>query len=43
MIKIPLIKKKLLINPHPRFVKETGMSCKVFIKEREIREWYKSQ
>ena len=36
-------KKKLLINPHPRFVKETGMSCKVFIKEREIREWYKSQ
>jgi len=36
-------KKKLLINPHPNFVKETGMSCKVFIKDREIREWYKSQ
>jgi glycosyltransferase involved in cell wall biosynthesis len=36
-------KKKLLINPHPNFVKETGMSCKVFIKKREIREWYKSQ
>jgi len=36
-------KKKLLINPHPQFVKETGMSCKVFIKDRETREWYKSQ
>jgi len=36
-------KKKLLINPHPRFVKETGMKCKVFIKDKEIREWYKSQ
>ena len=36
-------KKKLLINPHPNFVKETGMSCKAFIKNREIREWYMSQ
>ena len=43
MIKIPLIKKNYYINPHPRFVKETGMSCKVFIKEREIRECHKSQ
>ena len=36
-------KKKLLINPHPKFVKQTGMKCKVFIKDKEIREWYKSQ
>ena len=36
-------KKKLLINPHPIFVKQTGMKCKVFIKDKEIREWYKSQ
>ena len=36
-------KKKLLINPHPKFVKQTGMNCKVFIKDKEIREWYKNQ
>ena len=36
-------KKKLLINPHPNYVRETGMTCKGFIKDRETREWYKSQ
>ena len=36
-------KKKLLVNPHPNFVKQTGMNCKVFIKNKEIRDWYKSQ
>ena len=36
-------KKKLLINPNPNFVKETGMKCKVFIKDKEIRDWYKNQ
>ena len=36
-------KKKLLVNPHPKFVKQTGMKCKVFIKNKEIREWYKNQ
>ena len=36
-------KKKLLVNTHPKFVKQTGMKCKVFIKNKEIREWYKNQ
>jgi len=36
-------KKKLLENPHPNYVRKTGMNCKVFIKDKKTREWYKSQ
>ena len=36
-------KKKLLENPHPLFVGETGMKPKAFIKNKEMREFYMTQ
>ena len=36
-------KRKLLINPNPQFVRETGMKVKTFIKDKTMREFYISQ
>ena len=36
-------KRKLLINPNPRFVKETGMKVDVFIKNKNLRKFYMAQ
>lgn len=36
-------KRKLLVNPNPKYVKETGMKVKVFIKDKKMREFYTSQ
>jgi len=36
-------KKKLLINPHPKFVGETGMKPIAFVKDKQMREFYMTQ
>ena len=36
-------KRKLLVNANPRFVKETGMKVKAFIKDKQLREFYMAQ
>ena len=36
-------KKKLLVNPHPKYVKKTGMKPKVFIKNKKMCEFYMKQ
>jgi glycosyltransferase involved in cell wall biosynthesis len=36
-------KKKLLVNPHPKFVGKTGMKPNAFIKDKKMREFYMSQ
>jgi len=36
-------KKKLLLNPHPKFVSATNMKTKAFIKNKEMREFYMIQ
>jgi len=36
-------KRKLLINPNPQFVRETGMKVKTFIKDKMMRDFYISQ
>ena len=36
-------KKKLLLNPHPKFVGETNMRPEVFIKDKTMREFYMKQ
>ncbi len=33
-------KRRLLINPHPNFVRETKLKPKLFIRDREMREFY---
>ena len=35
-------KKKLLENPNPNFVRETGLKLKYIIKNKEIRDFYQS-
>ena len=36
-------KKKLLENQHPKYVGETGMKPKAFIKNKKMREFYMTQ
>ena len=36
-------KKKLLLNPHPKFVSATNMKTKTFIKDKTMREFYMVQ
>ena len=36
-------KRKLLVNPNPRFVKQTGYKVKNFIKSRTMRDFYINQ
>tara|TARA_X000000950_G_scaffold159369_1_gene195194 strand:- start:7606 stop:8349 length:744 start_codon:yes stop_codon:yes gene_type:complete len=36
-------KRRLLVNPNPKFVKQTGYKVKNFIKNREMREFYINQ
>tara|TARA_B100001142_G_C14341899_1_gene658245 strand:- start:1453 stop:2196 length:744 start_codon:yes stop_codon:yes gene_type:complete len=36
-------KRKLLVNPNPRFVKQTGYKVKNFIKSRIMRDFYINQ
>ena len=36
-------KKKLLINPHPKFVGETRMKPIAFVKDKQMRKFYMSQ
>ncbi len=36
-------KRKLLINPHPDYVKKTGMKPKVFIKDKTMCKFYMKQ
>jgi hypothetical protein len=36
-------KRKLLINPHPNFVRETSMKLKHFIKDKEVAQFYHEQ
>ena len=33
-------KRKLLINPHPRFVRKTRLKPSYFIKDKELLEFY---
>ena len=35
-------KKKLLINPHPKVVRETSLKLKMFVKDKELLEFYKN-
>ena len=31
-------KRRLLVNPHPNFVRETKLKPKLFIRDKEMRE-----
>ena len=33
-------KRRLLVNPHPNFVRETKLKPKLFIRDKEMREFY---
>ena len=33
-------KRRLLMNPHPNFVRETRLKPKLFIRDKEMREFY---
>ena len=33
-------KRRLLVNPHPDFVRETSLKPKLFIKDKVMREFY---
>jgi len=35
-------KRRLLVNPHPNFVRETKLKPKLFIRDREMRDFYVS-
>ena len=35
-------KRRLLVNPHPNFVRETKLKPKLFIRDTELRNFYKS-